>query len=644
MRERLLAFLLTLAVLISGCVIQPLGEKAYAADTQTALQVHGQLAVNGTQIVDQNGQAFQLRGVSTHGINWDVGKTYVNQAAFQTIRDEWGANAIRLAMYTSEYNGYCTGRNQTELKGLLRTGVDTAKNLGMYAIIDWHVLNDQNPLTYLEQAKTFWNETSATYKDYNNVLYEICNEPNNCSWDDIKSYANQIIPIIRANDPDAIIIVGTPSWSQLGMWGHTNEVADSPLTGYSNLVYTLHFYCAEASHTQYLPAKVDYAVSKGLPVLVSEFGLSAASGDGAIDTNQADVWLNKLDGYKIGYFVWSLSNKAETASLIASSCSKTSGWTDSELTDAGRYIKSRYLARKEVFPTDPVKVTKITLNKTRASIEKGKTVTLTATVSPDNATNKTVKYSTSNEKVAKVSSTGVVTGVAAGSATITCMATDDSGQKATCKITVTNPATPAKPTVKVTKITLNKTSATLTQGQTLTLKATVTPGNATNKDVTWSSSNTKVATISSTGKVTAKASGTVTITCKAKDGSGKKATCKIRVYSNTEAYVARIYTKALGRTAEEAGLRYWTQEIQSKRRTPVAVAEEFFFAPEFTNKRLSNTEYVKVLYRTFMGREYDKAGLNYWVGRLNKGESRKTVLKSFAGCPEFQNIVKSFGL
>ena len=360
------------------------------------------------------------------------------------------------------------------------------------------------------------------------------------------------------------------------------------------------------------------------------------------------MWLNKLDGYKIGYFVWSLSNKAETASLIASSCSKTSGWTDSELTDAGRYIKSRYLARKEVFPTDPVnptvKVTKITLNKTSASIEKGKTVTLTATVSPDNATKKTVKYSTSNEKVAKVSSTGVVTGVAAGSATIICMATDDSGQKATCKITVTNPATPVNPTVKVTKITLNKTSATLTQGQTLTLKATVTPGNATNKAVTWSSSNTKIATVSRTGKITAKASGTVTIICKAKDDSGKKATCKIRVYSNTEAYVARIYTKALGRTAEEAGLRYWTQEIQSKRRTPVAVAEEFFFAPEFTNKRLSNTEYVKVLYRTFMGREYDKAGLNYWVGRLNKGESRKAVLKSFAGCPEFQNIVKSFGL
>ena len=198
----------------------------------------------------------------------------------------------------------------------------------------------------------------------------------------------------------------------------------------------------------------------------------------------------------------------------------------------------------------------------------------------------------------------------------------------------------------VTKLTLNKTKATLNPVDTLTLKATVTPSNATNKAVTWKSSNTKVATVSSSGKVTAKAAGTATITCTAKDGSGKSAICKITVrkYTNTEAFVARIYTKALGRNPEAAGLKYWTGEINAKRRTPVQVAEEFFFAPEFTNKKLNNTEYVKVLYRTFMGREYDQGGLNYWVGRLNKGESRKVILESFAGCQEFKNIVKSFGL
>ncbi len=200
------------------------------------------------------------------------------------------------------------------------------------------------------------------------------------------------------------------------------------------------------------------------------------------------------------------------------------------------------------------------------------------------------------------------------------------------------------PTIKVSKIKLNKSWVGLDKGKSVTLKATVSPSNANNKAVTWTSSNSRVATVSSSGKVIAKASGTATITCSAKDGSGKRATCKITVYNNTQAYVARIYTKALGRNAERDGLDYWTEEIQYGFRTPVEVAEEFFFAPEFTNKRLNNTEYVKVLYRTFMGREYDQAGLNYWVGRLNRGESRKSVLEAFAGCPEFQKIVKSFGL
>ncbi len=286
----------------------------------------------------------------------------------------------------------------------------------------------------------------------------------------------------------------------------------------------------------------------------------------------------------------------------------------------------------------PKLVTGITLNRISASIEKGKTLQLKATVTPDNATNKAVTWTSSNTKIATVSSTGKVTAKAAGTVTITCTAKDGSGKKATCKVTVTNPV------VKATKVTLNKTKATLSPKETLTLKATVTPTNATNKGVTWKSSNTKIATVSSTGKVTAKAAGTVTITCTAKDGSGKKATCKITVYNNTQAYVARIYTKALGREAEPAGLNYWVAEISTKRRTPVQVAEEFFFAPEFVNKKLNNTEYVKVLYRTFMGREYDKSGLDYWVARLNKGESRKSVLEAFAGCPEFQKIVKSFGL
>ena len=165
-------------------------------------------------------------------------------------------------------------------------------------------------------------------------------------------------------------------------------------------------------------------------------------------------------------------------------------------------------------------ITKITLNKTSAKIFIGKTVTLKSTVSPSNATNRNVTWKSSNTSVATVSSAGVVTGKKAGTATITCTAKDGSGVKATCKITVTKP---------VTKITLNKAAASIKAGKTVKLSAAVTPTNATDRSVIWSSSNTSIATVSSTGVVTAKKAGTVTITCKAKDGSGVKATCKITV-------------------------------------------------------------------------------------------------------------------
>lgn len=377
-------------------------------------------------------------------------------------------------------------------------------------------------------------------------------------------------------------------------------------------------------HTVVLPEAVELEKGEKYSIVISYKSVNGNSVRIPYDASVDDSFLTSTSAAEPGQSYISVNRKYY--------------WTDISEDGENCRIKA-FTDLKETPPVDPtVKVTGITLNRTSASLVKGKTLQLTATVAPENAMNQAVTWASSNTKIATVDSTGKVTAKAAGTVTITCTAKDGSGKKATCKVTVTNPV------VKVTKVTLNKTRAVLSPKETLTLKATVTPTNATNKGVTWKSSNTKIATVSSTGKVTAKVAGTVTITCTAKDGSGKKATCKITVYNNTQAYVARIYTKALGREAEPAGLNYWVGEINAKRRTPVQVAEEFFFAPEFVNKKLNNTEYVKVLYRTFMGREYDKGGLDYWVARLNKGESRKSVLEAFAGCPEFQKIVKSFGL
>lgn len=290
---------------------------------------HGRLSVKGANLVDKNGKTYQLRGVSTHGIQWFP--EFVNEASFKTLRDEWGCNVVRLAMYTAE-NGYCNG-NREAIKATVKKGVEAATKLGMYVIIDWHVLND--PASNQNESVAFFNEMSALYKGYGNVLYEICNEPNGgCflnSWSSIKSYAGAVIPAIKKNDPNAIVIVGTPTWSQ-----EVDKPAADPITGYSNIMYTIHFYAA--THKEGLRNNMVNAIQKGLPVICTEFGICDASGNGACDENEANKWISTMDKYNVSYCIWNLANKNESSSLIKESCKKTSNWTMNELNQEGQWF------------------------------------------------------------------------------------------------------------------------------------------------------------------------------------------------------------------------------------------------------------------------------------------------------------------
>lgn len=292
---------------------------------------HGKLSVKGTDIVDKNGEKYQLKGLSTHGLAWFP--EYVNKEAFTYFRDDWGANLIRLAMYTDENGGYCNGGDKNGLKSLIDTGVNAATELGMYVIIDWHILHDLTPVKYQDEAKLFFDEMSKKYKDYDNIIYEICNEPNGgTSWSEVKGYAEEIIPIIRANAPDAIIIVGTPNWSQ-----DVDIAANDPITGYDNIMYAIHFYAA--THTDGIRSKVTTAHDKGLPIFVSEFSICDASGNGAIDYGQADKWFELIGNYNLSYAGWNISNKNETSSILKPSCSKKNGWSDDDLSETGIWLK-----------------------------------------------------------------------------------------------------------------------------------------------------------------------------------------------------------------------------------------------------------------------------------------------------------------
>ena len=302
-------------------------------NTPTPVSFYGPLHVSGTALCDANDRPVQLRGVSTHGLGWYP--EYVNEDTFRTLKEDWQINTVRLAMYTEEYNGYCSSNDaqKDQLWETVCKGIKAAIDLDMYVIVDWHILNDGNPLTHLDEANGFFDRITARYGDDAHIIYEICNEPNgDTSWEDVKTYAKQVLPIIRKNAPSSVIIIGTPTWCQ-----DVDQAAASPLAA-DNVVYALHFYAD--THRDDLRTKMVQAIDAGLPIFVSEFGICDASGNGNVNTDQADAWISLLNQYNISYIAWNLSNKDESASLLKSSCTKLSDFTDDDLSDAGQWLKN----------------------------------------------------------------------------------------------------------------------------------------------------------------------------------------------------------------------------------------------------------------------------------------------------------------
>ena len=290
---------------------------------------NGALHVDGSQLVDASGNPVQLRGVSTHGLAWYP--EYANQDLFTELRQDWGANVVRLAVYPDEEGGYATDGNRVQMNKLVLDAAKGATEADMYVVIDWHILSDANPKKHAWAAKEFFKLMSARLADYDNIIYEICNEPNgSTSWKDIRDYANEVIPLIRANDSDAVVVVGTPTWSQ-----DVEAAAADPLSQ-ANVMYAMHFYAA--THQGDMRDRLRAAVEGGLPVFVTEFGICESSGSGAIDYESADEWLALMDELNVSYICWNLSNKNETAALFKPEVSKTSGFTLDDLSEEGLWL------------------------------------------------------------------------------------------------------------------------------------------------------------------------------------------------------------------------------------------------------------------------------------------------------------------
>ena len=290
--------------------------------------LNGRLHVEGTKLADEAGQTVVLRGVSTHGLTWFPG--FVNEALFRQISTEWNGNLVRLVVYSSQY---CSGYEEENL-ALVRKGIDAAVAADMYVLVDWHILEDGNPNEHAEEAKRFFEQIASEYADVPNLLFEICNEPNgDTTWADILAYCDEVIPVIRNRIPDSVILVGTPEFDR-----NLGSAVLRPVP-YDNVMMVLHFYAA--SHGEGLLGELKSAVESGLPVFVSECGISEANGDGDLNFAMAVEWFDYLRQNDISFSVWSFSDKNESSAMFRPGFEEKEGpITDDDLTESGRWVKA----------------------------------------------------------------------------------------------------------------------------------------------------------------------------------------------------------------------------------------------------------------------------------------------------------------
>lgn len=290
---------------------------------------HGNLSVKGTKLIDEHGKITVLNGVSFGWHNW--WPRFYNAEVMKWLADDWKCSVVRAAMGVDPKSGYIDKPDWSKEK--MDAVIQGAIDNGIYVLIDWHS-HTLKP----EQAKTFFSEMAEKYGKYPNVIYELYNEPVKDTWQQVKDYSVELIKTIRAIDPDNVILVGSPHWDQ-----DVHLVADDPIEGFSNIMYTCHFYAA--THGQSLIDRCDYALKKGIPIFISESAGMQASGQGAIDYPAWQKWIDWCTANDISLISWSIADKNETCSMLKPTASSTGNWTEDDLKESG--IKTRELLRKQ---------------------------------------------------------------------------------------------------------------------------------------------------------------------------------------------------------------------------------------------------------------------------------------------------------
>ena len=306
---------------------------AFPSLAETPVERHGQLRVEGNRIVDQHGDPVTLRGMSLFWSQW-MPQFYTAETV-EWLRDDWRVTLVRAAVAVPE-GGYLEHPERETAKA--EAVIDAAIEAGLYVLVDWHA-HDPEP----EAAIRFFTHIAEKYGDHPNLIYETWNEPlNTHGWAEVvKPYHQEVIPHIRALDPDGLIAAGTPTWSQ-----DVDIAAADPLP-FDNVAYVLHFYAG--SHRQELRDKAQAALDEGAALIVTEWGTSEATGDGPIDEAEVRRWWDFMEANQLSHANWSIADKVETTAALRPGASGAGGWTEDQLTPSGALVRNRL---REMNPAD----------------------------------------------------------------------------------------------------------------------------------------------------------------------------------------------------------------------------------------------------------------------------------------------------
>jgi endoglucanase len=306
-----LSVFLSLLVFLSASHAQPVKD-------------HGQLKVQGTKLVDEKGNPVVLHGMS---FGWhNLWPRFYNEGSVHELVTKWNCSVIRASMGI-ELNDKGYLKDPEGSMKLVKNVVDACIREGVYVIIDWH---DHN--IHMGEAKSFFSQMAKEYGSYPHVIYEIYNEPDHESWPEVKAYSEEVINTIRTFDPDNIILVSSPRWSQ-----DVHLPAADPIKGFTNLMYSMHFYAG--THKQWLRERTDEAIKKGLPIFISECAGMEATGDGPLNHAEWQRYVHWMDERGLSWIAWSVSDKNETCSVLRPSAGSEGNWKDEDIKEWGIIVR-----------------------------------------------------------------------------------------------------------------------------------------------------------------------------------------------------------------------------------------------------------------------------------------------------------------